>query len=196
MELLTGLVGERRVVGAHGRAPLLCEWLGYLPLGLELVGRYLAEDPDLSLAEMLARLKEQRLQDEVIDLDEQQMQDTFSTAQRGVRAAFELSWQELEPVTQRIAEYLSLFAPTVFFREWIASNTELFNCSKSEINTAKKQLYKRHLIERVDERDGGYKIHTLIREFLRGKLAESEQADEFRQAFGYRVYGKASRKRV
>jgi hypothetical protein len=63
---------------------------------------------------MLERLKAQRLQDEAIDLDEQQMQNTFSTAQRGVRAAFELSWQELEPVTQRVAQYLSLFAPTVF----------------------------------------------------------------------------------
>jgi tetratricopeptide (TPR) repeat protein len=183
LELLTGLVGERRVVGAHSCAPLLCEWLGYLPLGLELVGRYLAEDPDLSLAEMLERLKAQRLQDEAIDLDEQQMQNTFSTAQRGVRAAFELSWQELEPLTQRVAQYLSLYAPTVFVWEWMESETELLNCSKSDFNAAKKQLYKRHLIQRVEEREGGYKIHPLIREFLQAKLAASGHKDKFRQAF-------------
>jgi tetratricopeptide (TPR) repeat protein len=183
LELLTGLVGERRVVGAQSFAPLLCEWLGYLPLGLELVGRYLAEDPDLSLAEMLERLKEQRLQDEAIDLDEQQLQNTFSTAQRGVRAAFELSWQELEPLTQRVAQLLSLFAPSVFLWKWVESETKLLNCSKSDINTAKKQLYKRHLIGRVEEREGGYKIHPLIREFLQAKLDASEQADEFIQAF-------------
>lgn len=59
----------------------------------------------------------------------------------------------------------------------------MFNCSKSDINIAKKQLYKRHLIEQVEEREGDYKVHTLIGEFLRGKLAESEQADEFTQAF-------------
>jgi tetratricopeptide (TPR) repeat protein len=152
-------------------------------LGLELVGRYLAEDPDLSLAEMLERLKEQRLQDEAIDLDEQKLQNTFSTAQRGVRAAFELSWQELEPLTQRVAQLLSLFAPSVFLWKWVESETKLLNCSKSDINTAKKQLYKRHLIGRVEEREGGYKIHPLIREFLQAKLAASEQADEFRQAF-------------
>jgi len=161
----------------------LCEWLGYLPLGLELVGRYLAEDPDLSLAEMLERLKAQRLQDEAIDLDEQQLQNTCSTAQRGVRAAFELSWQELEPVTQRVAQYLSLFAPTVFLWEWVESDTELLNCLESDINAAKKQLYKRHLIQRVEEREGGYKIHPLIREFLQAKLAASEHKDKFRQAF-------------
>jgi hypothetical protein len=99
LELLASVLGERdrRVQREQQTAEKLCEWLGYLPLGLELVGRYLAEDPDLSLAEMLERLKAQRLQDEAIDLDEQQLQNTFSTAQRGVRAAFELSWQELDP---------------------------------------------------------------------------------------------------
>jgi hypothetical protein len=38
----------------------LCEWLGYLPLGLELVGQYLTKDPDLSLAEVLERKREAR----------------------------------------------------------------------------------------------------------------------------------------
>jgi hypothetical protein len=76
-----------------------------------------------------------------------------------------------------------LFAPTVFLWEWVESETELLNCSESDINAAKKQLHKRHLIERVEEREGGYKIHPLIREFLQAKLAASEQADEFRQAF-------------
>jgi tetratricopeptide (TPR) repeat protein len=221
LELLTGLVGTKRVGLTSPPAPLLrgegskkialspsslsppfparegglgglglsdahllCEWLGYLPLGLELVGRYLAEDPDLSLAEMLERLKAAPgLQDKAIDRDEQQMQNTFSTAQRGVRAAFELSWQELEPVTQRVAQYLSLFAPTVFLWEWVEFETELLNCSKSDFNDAKKQLYKRHLIQRVEEREGGYKIHPLIREFLQAKLAASEHQDKFRQAF-------------
>jgi tetratricopeptide (TPR) repeat protein len=123
------------------------------------------------------------VEDEAIDLDEQQLQNTFSTAQRGVRAAFELSWQELEPVTQRVAQYLSLFAPTVFVWKWVESETELLNCAESEINAAKKQLYKRHLIQQAEEREGGYKIHPLIREFLQAKLAASEQADEFRRAF-------------
>lgn len=40
----------------------LCEWLGYLPLGLELVGRYLARKQDLSFTEMLRRLEKKRLE--------------------------------------------------------------------------------------------------------------------------------------
>jgi hypothetical protein len=45
LQLLTALVGERRVQKELVVAQQLCEWLGYLPLGLELVGRYLAKKP-------------------------------------------------------------------------------------------------------------------------------------------------------
>jgi hypothetical protein len=82
LQLLTDLVGERRVsrnVETQNFASSLCQWLGYLPLGLQLVARYLREDPDLSLAEMLQRLQAQQLDDEAIN-----------PTTRGVKAAFEL----------------------------------------------------------------------------------------------------------
>jgi hypothetical protein len=43
-------------------AQALCQWLDYLPLGIELVGRYLRRKRALSLAEMLQRLQSQRLE--------------------------------------------------------------------------------------------------------------------------------------
>jgi hypothetical protein len=49
LELLRVLVQDDRVDQEIDRAKQLCKWLGYLPLGVELVGRYLAEDEDLSL---------------------------------------------------------------------------------------------------------------------------------------------------
>ena len=163
----------------------LCEWLGYLPLGLELVGRYLADDPDLSLAEMLERLKAQRLQDEAIDLDEQQLHNTCSTAQRGVRAAFELSWQELPPITQRVGQLLSLFSPTVIPWEIVTVSRQisLLNWTEADINLAKKQLRKLHFVQEIEERDSCYKFHPLIRFFLQSKLENSKQADTFRKIF-------------
>ncbi|NEU71152.1 tetratricopeptide repeat protein [Hassallia byssoidea VB512170] len=166
LELLT-LNGEKSV-----DAEKLCEWLGYLPLGLQLVRRYLLENPDLSLAEMLQRLQAQRLEDEAIN---------FST--RGVKAAFELSWQQLNPITQRVAAYLSLFAPDVISWKWVESATDLLNCTESDINEAKKQLYKRYLIERLQEKQACYKIHPLIREFLKAKLAALENTDDLRRNF-------------
>jgi tetratricopeptide (TPR) repeat protein len=167
LELLRELEGEQRL-----DAEKLCQWLGYLPLGLQLVRRYLDEDPDLSLAEMLQRLKAQRLEDEAIN-----------PSTRGLKAVFELSWQQLNPITQRVAAYLSLFAPDVISWKFVESATDLLNCPESDIKEAKKQLYKRYLIERLQEKQACYKIHPLIREFLKAKLAALENTDDFRRNF-------------
>jgi len=101
LDLLRSLIGERidREIEA---AKQLCRELGYLPLGLELVGRYLQRKEDLSIAEMRRRLALQHrsLQERSPDM----------TAQRGVEAAFELSWQELDEPAQKLACVLSIFA--------------------------------------------------------------------------------------
>ncbi|BAZ41010.1 NB-ARC domain-containing protein [Calothrix sp. NIES-4101] len=71
-----------------GDARELCKWLGYLPLGIELVGRYIKKKPPhFTLGKMLELLQQQRLQQEAIN----PQQKGLSTAQRGVLAAFELS---------------------------------------------------------------------------------------------------------
>ena len=60
LSLLRGILGEddSRIDREFETAKILCKWLGYLPLALELVGRYLVEDADLSIAEILQELKE------------------------------------------------------------------------------------------------------------------------------------------
>jgi hypothetical protein len=50
LELLESLITPERVQLELEAAKQLCSWLGYLPLGLELVGRYLVGKPDLSLS--------------------------------------------------------------------------------------------------------------------------------------------------
>ncbi|MBD1891929.1 hypothetical protein H6F82_22085 [Coleofasciculus sp. FACHB-SPT9] len=184
-ELLTTLEGEGRMQQEPETAEELCKWLGCLPLGLELVGRYLKKDPDLSLAEMLERLEAQRLQDEALDPSEQQMQQTFSTAARGVRAAFELSWRELAPISQLVGQLLSLFKPTVIPWELVtfSSDTQLLNWANTDIKLAKQQLYSLYLIQRLEEREACYEIHHLIREFLQYKVAASEQANARKATF-------------
>ncbi len=93
LKLLIGVLGEQdqRVKQESQIAESLCAWLGYLPLGLELVGRYLEKDPDFSLAEMLQRLKVQSLQDEALHPSEEQLENTEMTSKRGVKAALELA---------------------------------------------------------------------------------------------------------
>ncbi|WP_242055991.1 tetratricopeptide repeat protein, partial [Nostoc flagelliforme] len=183
LELLTALVGTKRVQKELSVAKQLCEWLGYLPLGLELVGRYLAKKPpNWSLEKMLQQLKEQRLSNDALKLEQQQ---TLSTAQRGVLAAFELSWQELSLTTQPVAALLSLFAPNIFAWESVESATGLLNWASVDVETANDQLYELHLIQWVEDTEGESKIriHPLIREFLKVKLDAIEQAFELKQAF-------------
>jgi tetratricopeptide (TPR) repeat protein len=185
LELLTALVCEKRVQKELEVAKQLCEWLGYLPLGLELVGRYVAKKPpNYKLAQMLQQLKEQLLENVALKLEQQQ---TLSTAQRGVLAAFELSFSELSPTTQRVATLLSLFAPNIFDWGWVESATGLLNWASVDVDAANDQLYGLHLIQWVEDTSGDYKIriHPLIREFLKVKLdaIEHEQAFELKQAF-------------
>ena len=185
LKLLIGVLGfeDRRVEQESQTAESLCAWLGYLPLGLELVGRYLVEDPDLSLAEMLQRLKAQSLQDESIDPSEEQLQDIEMIAKRGVKAAFELSWLELNLHTQSVGELLSLFAPEVIPWELVKFISQSLAWAEADVNQAKKQLYKLHLMQRLADRDSHYRIHPLIREFLKVKIAASEQVDDLKHVF-------------
>jgi hypothetical protein len=81
---------EERIERDPTTATAICEWLGYLPLGLELVGRYLSAKPDLLIATMWEHLQAQRLNAKAL-----QAADPNMTASLGVIAAFELSWQEL-----------------------------------------------------------------------------------------------------
>ncbi|NEP55856.1 MAG: tetratricopeptide repeat protein [Symploca sp. SIO2G7] len=179
MVVLSQHLGKVRVQSEAEAARKLCEWLGYLPLGLTLLGKYIASDPDLSLAEVLEGLEARRLDNESLNHPE----ETFTTAQPGLKEAFELSWQELDKTTQDVAELLSLFAPYVIPWKLVESTCQRLNWSKADVKNAKKQLYKCNLIERLKEKERSYKIHPLIKEFLQVKLAQSILIDDLKQAF-------------
>lgn len=183
IQLLTAQLSQVRIDCERQTAQLLCEWLGYLPLGLELVGRYVDQDPDFSLAEMLEQLKQQNITDEALDLDEAEARHNYPlmTAQRGVKAAFEISWQELDPTVANIAQFLGLFAADDIPWALVATLTEPLGWEKKQLRKARRELLNLHLIQRVSE--GIYQLHPLIREFLRLKITESKQVDEFKYAF-------------
>lgn len=189
LDMLTALVGTKRIsrdAGAQLVAPLLCAWLDYHYLGLELVGRYLKQNSALSLTEMLERLKAQESDLEVIDSNNQQMQKTQRTLQGGVKAAIELIWQEIDPITENIAQFLSLFAPEIIswkIVEKVQENYPQLNWKKADINRAKKQLCNWEFIKSVEGKEGCWKIHPLIREFLQVKLAISDQSQKLKRIF-------------
>ncbi len=209
LELLINIVGEKKVNKELATAQELCKWLGYLPLGIELVGRYLVKKPPhFTLKKMLEQLKQQRLHQEAMN----PQQKNLSTAQLGVLAAFEISWVELNQQTQELGALLSLFAADIFVWEWVESTVKYFNKIKaqkfkfqrllnffipwrknstsyqgytdSEVKIAIEQLYQRHLVQCLEEEsEYYYKIHPLIREFLQIKLQASVQINDLKQAF-------------
>ncbi|MBD2338796.1 tetratricopeptide repeat protein [Calothrix sp. FACHB-156] len=199
VELLKGLLGirDRRIENQPTEATAICECLEYLPLGIELVGGYLVRDPDLALDIMLRRLQERKLAEAAL-----QNRETLTATQLGVKAAFALTWAELDPLAQQLGRFLSLFAPQLILWNlviWVATesqnieqaeieaphpetlntseeeseNAALVGWNEEELNTAKKQLYERNLLQQVEDSDGYYKIHALVRWFLQEQLADA-----------------------
>ena len=190
IELLGRLAGENRVQGQIGDAQALCRWLGYLPLGLELVGRYLAGKPDLTLARMQERL----------GLEAQPLVkvEAGMTANLGIAAAFELSWQELDPSAQQLGGLLSLFAlapipwslvesaanncqpieQAGLLQRWLPflfkrhSNKDFALKTEAQLERARDRLLKLHLLQYTGE--GTYQLHQLIREFFTVKQGEAD----------------------
>ena len=173
MKLLKSLVDRERLKSEPWVARRICKFLGYLPLALELVGRYLDTMPDLSLETLLKRLEKKRLEHEAIAKANQLMRYEY-----GVAEAFALSWEQLDEKAQGVGCYLSLFAlaDIPFSVETIKDDDE------QELNEkAIADLRKLHLIQWQSK--GIYRLHPLIRQFFQMKLDESSEADKVITAF-------------
>lgn len=186
LELLNSIIGVERVEQENNRTPQvalqLCEWLGYLPLGLELVGRYLEKKRDLSLKAILQRLEEKGLGHSSLSSPAADM-----TARRGILASFQLSWEELDDKARQLGCLLSMFSLTPIFwseveeimRSYSSSRSEEFN--PEELEDARDNLIALHLFERIQE--STYRLHPLVRQFLRSKLETLPQGSELKQIF-------------
>ncbi|BAY11755.1 tetratricopeptide repeat protein [Calothrix sp. NIES-2098] len=173
MQLLKSIVGRERLRREALVARKLCKWLGYLPLGLELVGRYLLVDEELTLAEMLQDLENERLKHEALEQVPQEM-----AVKLGVAAAFELSWRRLRENAQRLGCLLSLFALAPIPWELVEGIT--INNAAQDWKKARRDLLQLHLLQPKGE--GIYQLHPLLREFFQDKLTGLEQAEDFKRS--------------
>ena len=177
LELLRKLLGKSRVDRELVAAQAICEYLGYLPLGVELAGRYLQQDEDLRLGDYRQRLK---ISDESLDLQESEE----INATRGVIAAFELSWQELSAGTGKVAMLLGLFAPADIAWGLVEEVAAKLNIAEGELREGRKQLNNLYLIKAVDEDRSRFAVHSLTRQFLQWKLAQEPDTNRlFRETF-------------
>jgi tetratricopeptide (TPR) repeat protein len=184
-----------------GVAQQLCEWLGYLPLGIELVGGYLQQEPKLSLEKMRSRLQKS------LTYAGNPITENSSLHER-VAAVFELCWQQLDEETQDLGCLLSLFAlapipwtqvesvqgqlylPGALFGKLLdASQAE----GEAEIKTlvqdllenwkqSRNQLESFYLLQPLAKET--YQLQPLIWELFREKLANLESLENIKSAFG------------
>ena len=172
VELLVLFVGEEYIQSERDQTEQLCKELGYLPLALELVGRYLKRKPDLSVAQMRQRLS---LEHRSLRVPSVEM-----TEQYGVAAAFELSWKELDEPAQRLGCLLSLFALAPI--PWSLVEQCLPNQDEEALEDVRdEQLVNLSLLERAGRET--YQLHQLIRECFGSKLKELAAVDTLKQGF-------------
>jgi tetratricopeptide (TPR) repeat protein len=180
LELLRKIVGAAKVDNELVTVKDICKTLGYLPLGIELIGEYLCKNRFLTFAKLQERLN---LADESISRERKYR----FYAHRGVEAAIQLSWDDISIGSQRVAMLLGLFAPVEILWELVAEIGASAEITEDELNETRGQLDSLHLIQPIDEECNFYKIHTLVREFFRAKLLKSEENHQFRQAFVNRL---------
>ncbi|MEH2321058.1 tetratricopeptide repeat protein, partial [Nostoc sp.] len=175
VELLQAWVGEK-VIHESAAAKKLCERLGYLPLALNLVGRYIKKRR-ISLAEMVQRLdaKERALSHEALAVDEKDRTCTLNV-KWGVIAAFELSWEELSNDAKELGVLLSLFALAPI--PWTLVESIETGKDAEQLEDSRVELESLHLLQGEDS----YQLHQLIREFFQLKQAEFNQVEELKRS--------------
>ena len=163
--LLESIAGAARVQAERTEAKLLCKWVGYLPLGLKLLGQGLADDMDLSILELLDELED-------VGLEAAALQGI--TDEPGVLQTLELSWQALDEDEQALACLLGMFALAPIPFQLVKSCCP--NVDERALKQRHKGLIQRSLLSRVGS--GAYQLHQIVQEFFRVKLAQKGEAGE------------------
>lgn len=157
LELLSQLVSAEKVEQELETAKELCQRLGYLPLALQLVGRYVKKRR-ISLAEELRRLEEKGLGHPSMEVPENDPTWTIDI-RRGVKAAFELSWDRLSKNARELGCLLSLFALAPI--PWSLVEDIKHDLYIEELENARIELNDLHLVK-----DNEFcQLHQLIRNF-------------------------------
>lgn len=174
VELLTSFRGKSLSKDEEEVAKSICDWLGYLPLGLELVGRFLKVKSKLKLSQLMDKLQEQRLEHKAL-------KKRSSESDQGLLDAFEIIWDELDNLGQQIGVFLSLFALAPINWELVIESLE-DEKEKEEWDDAKdEKLVSLSLIKETES--DSYQLHQLVREYFRYKLKQMPDAEIIKNNF-------------
>lgn len=169
------LPGDPRLSAEQETLQSICSWLGYLPLGLQLVRHYLAQIKSESLAEVFTELQTNALADPAL-----MQADPLSHARYGAAAAFDLSWEHLSDAAKTLGCLVSLFAPPPIPKRLIDASAQALMSSRA-YRQAVLQLEQRYLFQ-YDGDKQTYQMNRLVSSFFRGKLATMQNSEDCSQA--------------
>ncbi|MGM1060256.1 AfsR/SARP family transcriptional regulator [Saccharothrix sp. Mg75] len=164
LELLTRVLGERRVRAEPGAAVELVELCVHLPLALRIAAADLAEHPGAGIADHVAELRAGNL--------------LAALAMRGdeqaaVRTAFDLSCAALPPAARRLFRLLSLVPGADVGTEAVAA---LADVTPERAARLLDRLAGAHLVEH--HAPGRHRFHDLLRRYAAEQAERWEPAEE------------------
>ncbi|WP_422770590.1 ATP-binding protein [Plantactinospora sp. WMMC1484] len=170
-ELLASILGAGRVAAEPAAAEQLVRLCGRLPLALRIAGNRLAGRPQWSVARLVGQLRDQRRRLTVLtagDLD--------------VRAAFEVSYRQLDPLTAAVFRRASLIPGADFDAGLVAAAA---GCDEESAAQAAEDLVDAGLLLSLGDR---YQFHDLVRLYAHERLA-GDDPPERRSAAHDRMVG-------
>jgi DNA-binding SARP family transcriptional activator/tetratricopeptide (TPR) repeat protein len=162
VQLLTSLIGDRRVAEEPAAALDLARQCGCLPLALRIVAARLVARPHWKLSEMVRRLA-----------DEEKRLDELAIGEMAVRATVALGYEGLDPDARRLFRLLGLLGATDF-GSWMPS--ALLGCDADRGVELLDLLADARLVD-VQVSDGRgvrFRLHELVRIYARERLAAEE----------------------
>ncbi len=167
-ELLQKLgVDGQRLEAESLQTQALVDWVGYLPLGVELVGRYLATHPNLRIATLLERLEAKKLEAMALRTVPPEM-----AYEANVEAAFELSWQPLSDAAKTLGGVLGVMALAPVSQALLEDCLPSWDGESLEA-VLDAEWARNSLLSDLGE--GQYLLHSLIHKFVAAKLGKELQ---------------------
>ncbi len=158
--LLGRIIGEDRILTEPQAAFELARADACLPLALRISAAQLIIEPDMSIADYLAQLRERGMLTGLAIADDER---------RAVRAAFDLSYAALKPDVRQAFRLLGLVpGPTVT----AGSLAPMANCTLGQAESLLDQLAAAHLVE--ESSPGRFGCHDLLREYARETALETD----------------------
>jgi tetratricopeptide (TPR) repeat protein len=170
---------DARIAAHPGEAARLARSCGCLPLALEITARVLVSRASMTVADLAEELADRRTR--IDRLDQLSRRDDM---ERGVRAAFDVSYEQLSPASARLLRLCAASPGPDLATDAVAA---LAGDDRSTTVAALDDLDRAHLIMPAADR-GRWQIHDLLREYAEQEAHADGQEEAHDRLLDYYLH--------